>query len=404
MFQVNEVNTSESILFLGCARVTLSEMIKASLVKEKKELSSFVLNEASDYQIMSLLVEGELPDKKSDIFEEERLFDDLKDLITNNYLELSELVNGDVLNTFVHEVGSIAPKGMSSALPLLEFAIERGPVSEEYFWKRVQEQFPGEELGSLKGGVTPEKIKAAIATTKAAYAAAQNKLGLAKDGLKTLLAKKTAGVTGAQAKALTMQISHQKEKIATLTAKTNTIGATLRTLGGQLKAALAKGATAGVAGAKAAAAKGAVAAKAAAAKGAVVAKGAAAKGAAAVTPALQAIGTKTGAAGIAAKFGVGSAGAGVGVLGAAALAALLAYAAVKTYRRYFSQAGKACRGTSGAEKTACLKKYRIGALKAQLADLKRGSAACAKSKDPAGCKKMMAVKMAKVQKKMAKAA
>ena len=60
---------------------------------------------------------------------------------------------------------------------------------------------------------------------------------------------------------------------------------------------------------------------------------------------------------------------------AAAGAALAAYA---VYKRFFSQAAKACKGKSGAEKTSCMKAYKVKGLQAAMA--KCGSDAKCKAK------------------------
>jgi len=427
MFQVNEVNVPESILFLGSTRLTIAEIVKSSSLEEKKNLSNFILNEASDYQVMSLLMGEELPEKKSNIFEEERLFDDLKDLITANYLELTELVSGDVLNTIVHRVGSITPKGLSSAPPLLEFAVERGPASEKYFWEKVlQEQFSPEDLEGP--GIDPAKVKAAwnwlkaispitikkdpkavakvqkaIAATKAVGADVADKVKDADIHLKNLIRAKV-GADPKRIAGLEKQIASQKKLIKSLNAKSATISDTLKTLGTQLKQAMSAKYAAGAAAAKGVAAKGATAAQAAKGTAVGAVKGLPAAGVAA----LKAIGAKTGAGAVATKVGVGAAGAPVVggaavVIGATVLAAILTYAAVKTYQRYWSKAGAACRGRSGKEKTVCLKKYRVNALKAQLIDLKKGMTACTKSQDPKKCGKLVGARLAKVTKQLAKA-
>lgn len=91
-------------------------------------------------------------------------------------------------------------------------------------------------------------------------------------------------------------------------------------------------------------------------------------------------------------------------LGGAALAALLIYGGTKIYKRFFSQAAKACKGKSGGEKTACMKQAKANAIKKQISDIKSGAAVCAKSKNPEACKAGVAKKIAKLQAKMQKAA
>jgi hypothetical protein len=93
---------------------------------------------------------------------------------------------------------------------------------------------------------------------------------------------------------------------------------------------------------------------------------------------------------------------GKAVIGGAVLAALLLYGAAKTYKRFFSQAAKACKGKSGREKTICMNNYRIKALRAQLADIKRARTSCSKSKDPGKCGKITGAQIKKIENKIQK--
>ena len=61
MFITERQNYNESALFLLAARSTLSEVVNASKSQNKKDLVEFIHNEASDFEIMSLLTLGVLP-------------------------------------------------------------------------------------------------------------------------------------------------------------------------------------------------------------------------------------------------------------------------------------------------------------------------------------------------------
>jgi hypothetical protein len=97
------------------------------------------------------------------------------------------------------------------------------------------------------------------------------------------------------------------------------------------------------------------------------------------------------------KFALSPAGKAVG---GAALAALLIYGGTKVYKRFLSQAAKKCAGLSGADKTACMRKAKAEAIQKQIADIKSGSAVCAKSKNPEACKAGVNKKIAKLQAKV----
>ena len=107
---------------------------------------------------------------------------------------------------------------------------------------------------------------------------------------------------------------------------------------------------------------------------------------------LYALGAKAGVGALAVKIGVG--------LTAAAVAALIVFAAYKTYQRFFSKAAKACKGYKSKEKTLCMNKFKIAAMKKQLTELKTGFVACKKAKNPDKCKGSIAKRYGKLNKQI----
>lgn len=87
--------------------------------------------------------------------------------------------------------------------------------------------------------------------------------------------------------------------------------------------------------------------------------------------------------------------AAVGVIAAAA-----ALASYKVYKRFFSQAAKACKGKSGSEKTACMNAYKVKGLNASKSELRRGLSKCAKTKDPGKCKAAIQKKVLSIDAKI----
>jgi len=83
-----------------------------------------------------------------------------------------------------------------------------------------------------------------------------------------------------------------------------------------------------------------------------------------------------------------------------ALAAIL-YGGYKTFKRFFSKAARACANKSGAEKTACMQKFRKNAIKAQINDLNRAKSACKSTKNPQKCQASIQAKIEKLQSKAA---
>ena len=90
--------------------------------------------------------------------------------------------------------------------------------------------------------------------------------------------------------------------------------------------------------------------------------------------------------------------------GGAAAAALAIYAGAKIYKRFFSQAAKACAGQSGSAKSMCMNKYKKQAIMKQASAIQSASGTCAKSKNPGKCKAGVAAKVQALKAKAAKIA
>lgn len=87
-------------------------------------------------------------------------------------------------------------------------------------------------------------------------------------------------------------------------------------------------------------------------------------------------------------------------LAAAAAVALVVAGGYAIYKRYFSKAAKACKGKSGSERSVCIKKFKIDAIKAQISALNSGMGKCAKTKNPSKCKAAIQNKVAKLKAKL----
>jgi xanthosine utilization system XapX-like protein len=114
----------ESLEFLSIARSTIYnhtlENVRLNNV-EKEEVRNFMFNEASDYQIISLLVEEKFPNEKYNAISENKVWDKFKRQITKNYNVLSESITKDILEDIIFEIGPVSELGMSSMKPLMEF-------------------------------------------------------------------------------------------------------------------------------------------------------------------------------------------------------------------------------------------------------------------------------------------
>ncbi len=122
----NKTQILDSLTFLSIARNVIRDSIDFSDIKEKKDLKYFITNEASDYQIMSLLIDETLPENKYDVIAESELWDRFKRSVTRNYKNLSESLNSNILENIIFEIGPVSNLGLSSMKPILEFQMNEG--------------------------------------------------------------------------------------------------------------------------------------------------------------------------------------------------------------------------------------------------------------------------------------
>jgi len=326
MYITENQDLGDSVLFLLAARRTLAEMVEDSGTENADVMVEFLMNEASDYEIMSLLVDGKLPDEKYDTGNELLLFSRLKESVLVNYGVLSEAIGEDILSDFMQKVNSVHPT-MSTAGPVLEFFANQ---DREVLKAVIVEAGETATMGTLA------RKKIAAATLPAGTHTAPKAGGFG-----------PTGTSSAQA------IAQNKGVPTTPDIPQTPMGG--ETPGWQIQLAKMKHAVDSAVGTGTDAVKGTIS---------------------------QMSGTEQ-------------------AIAASALAALLAYAASKVYKRFLSQAAKACKGQSGAAKTACMKQYKAKALKAQAADLQKGLSACSKAKNPASCKARVTQRIQSLQRKAA---
>lgn len=350
-------NVRNSLDFMLCARSTLNEIVSSSRVKKetKKSFKNFIMNEASDYEVISLLVEEKLPKKKYDFVKENELFQKFNTIISHNENFVKKTIGKKNFSNLL-EVSSLIPYNLSSNKVIMEFAIQR-----EQFGRDTEIPTDIYKQYEKYGGTIASKLS----DLKKAIKNYTDIVSMQRLKIEELQRSGSASRE---------EIGNLREELARNSAKLNDLRYLFRATYEKAKEELRE-------------------------KTAEVGAGAAAASAAA----LKAVGVKTGATGIAAKIGVGSAGAGAGaIIGGLLGAALLTYGAYKTYQRFFSKAAKACRGKNFKEKTACLKSFRLQALEKQLTDLRTSASACMKTKDPRKCSVIIAKKIKKLESKITK--
>ena len=362
MFITENQSISESILFLLSARESLCHMVETSSVEYKSQIKNFLMNEASDYEIIYMLMHEEMPNEKYNFVDEIKLFSKLKEQVLVNSDILTKCM-GESVQTFIDEVDTVYPE-FSSAAPILEFQL----ATKDY---GLSEEGGIGDIASGGGGgaISFKKIfdilgkpgRDAIAHGKDQVAV----IKLANKGMDPKLAWKA--------------VRQQK----TLLKKVGDADAYVKGTGlGKFFTGIAD--TAQKAGA------------------AVSAKASSVAGAASKSGIINAFRAKVVAAGPALSKAVSSPSlVGAGLTGAA-LGALALYASVKLYKRFMSKAAKSCKGQSGAAKTLCIKKFQHDAIGAQIKDLESAMNACAKAKNPEKCKIPIQKKIGKLKLKMQK--
>ena len=302
----------DSILFMKCLRESLCEIVEDS--ENGKDMVYFITNEASDYEVLSLIVEGKLPEEKYDYIKETELFDNIKDmLITENKHILKEMEVKDIRSLLETEI--LSTFGLDSRQNILEFMTENNLLefeASDVKWKNVK------------------------AMLQYQYMKKVNQMKELKD--------KISKSTGDAKKALMQKLGYEKSILDKLKDKITNVG---KDVGIVKKTPIDKIKDAGE-------------------------KVASVAGKAAKNPYAQA---------------------GVGVVGAAALA----YAAYKIYKNFLSKAARECKGA--ADKKECMRKYKIKGLQAQKSKLSGALGGCKDAK----CKASLQKKIAGIDAKISKA-
>jgi len=345
MFITENQNVGDSVLFLLSSREALANIVEHSKTENADSLVKFIYNEASDYEIMHLLLNGSLPEEKYNDVAEMILFSDFKQSMLINKDFVTEMVGEDIFDNILNEVDCLYMAG-STARPVLEFLSQDD--MEVTLAMMVSEQ--GGNIGAVGRKALAYKSKMAAAGRQTGMGGETSKLTLWKSKLASAIKTGKADVA-----------AKYKAMIA------------------KAQAAL-KTATAG-------------------AKGEITGKGG--RAAPTTMAKVKAAGKYVG--GKAAAFAKAHPTA-VKATGGAAGAALAIYAGAKVYKRFFSQAAKACGGQSGASKTQCMGKYKKQAIMKQAAAIQSASGTCAKSKNPEKCKAGVATKVQALKAKAAQIA
>jgi hypothetical protein len=150
---INEsLNYNESVQFFLSMRKTVCNVIENSskLTKiEKSNLENFLINEASDYEILHLAMKGDLPKQKFNINEEFFLLSELKEKVLINYNSISEFLSKQDLDIFLAEVGPLYPE-FTTAKPVMEHYIELREANASDLFKQFVQKYDDYMKGARK--------------------------------------------------------------------------------------------------------------------------------------------------------------------------------------------------------------------------------------------------------------
>jgi len=126
----------DSLLFLTVARSTLCEYYETLEVDRLSDVRRFIKNDATDYQIMELMVTGKLS-TDYDPVREQMLWEALRQSIIMENEGLLEALDDDLVQSFLFEMGPVHEFGLSSATPILEFHIQSGHIHRTIHQEKI---------------------------------------------------------------------------------------------------------------------------------------------------------------------------------------------------------------------------------------------------------------------------
>jgi len=115
-------NVIESLTFLAIARETLAESVNEKTSKD------FLVNEATDFEILHLLVSGKFPKVRESAKAEQAIMDSLKTYVLENKNTFCTFLGPSAISTFILEVDVVSPLNISSSFKFIKENLI--PVSE----------------------------------------------------------------------------------------------------------------------------------------------------------------------------------------------------------------------------------------------------------------------------------
>ena len=340
MILSKDFNLEESLLFSIAVRETLCLLVDKSNVSFKTELKLFVINEATNYQIMSLLLDGYLPSNKFNDFDELVLFERIRLEVKENKDFICELFGTDIFDDVTKKIDSVGSK-FSNIKSLLEamsnkdfFDVGSRPIKPSKYKidPKTQKMLDvGKKASDKYHGSFDLKPKYDVSSPDVI-----DKIKSVPKVVPKVIPKPTVKPKPV--------IQHKTDSLVQ-TKKAVEVRAKIDKAFDTLKDRASSGVNAATSFVKAHPAE----------------------------------------------------------ISGVLLAVLAIYVSTKIYKRFYSKAAKSCSTYKGSKKTICMKKFQISGYKAQLVDLKKAVTQCGLTKNPEKCVKTIKKKIDKKNKKISKA-
>ena len=400
-------NIKKSLLFYKSLRL--------SLCNENKEMNKYLMEEASDYEILSLVLTGKKPDEKSNIFSEMYLFDQFKKQIRENYYSIQD--NFEMIDEILTDVGPIEHLGYSS---IKEQFGKWNNISESKYWNNKIESFEWLDILSENHNIIDSERRMAellykFSKVRLEQCQTKTDLSILEN---TVLRDIIHEATFEEYKERRQDLKKKKQqKEEELKAEKDTVEQNYSDQMNDLNSQTMADGASSIAN---------KALGAASAASSAIYYGRNIKG---VSDSIKAQGGLTNvvrgtAAGIAntaggaasnvaglfktaASYAARGAQAVSGVLGKAtvplgiaALGGMLLYGAMRTYQNHFSQAARACANMADQDKKTCMQNAKQSAIRAQINDLRSSMNACNHTKNPIKCKEKINKKIFSLNQKL----
>ncbi|GIU69034.1 MAG: hypothetical protein KatS3mg002_0270 [Candidatus Woesearchaeota archaeon] len=128
---MDRIAFTETVAFMSIARETVANLLEYK--GADKELVNYIINEASDYQVMCLLLDKPMPKEKYNALKEAEVFAEFKLTVAEYAEALSEAFGFGMTYSLLENIVPPTALGISTAKPILEHQLalyeQEGPLS-----------------------------------------------------------------------------------------------------------------------------------------------------------------------------------------------------------------------------------------------------------------------------------